>query len=182
MNFLDQKIVASAVIQPYDNDSFYNPETNNHAGYAYNGFFYIDGVAQPNLPMASWFTETPGEFRGSSRAFPTAGLILLSSTALTILDQSTPTLDPSTLPLWVQFILGDKLALTDNFNGGLNGWMPVKLTHANGIISVIYNPDPGNEVGVSPPIGSPPVIQSIMVVSFDFVRDQVYLDVSCLLI
>jgi hypothetical protein len=178
-DYLNQVIVATALIQPHDDDSFYNPTTNGHFGYAFDGNFYLDGVLQVGHPRASWATETSGPYRGDGVSFPTAGLILLSPVALTILDQSTPTLIAANLPLWMQFILSDMYALGNNFDDTLNGWTPSGLSYADGVISVIYNPDSGNIT--SPPITSPPTsppIDTTMVVTLDFVQDTVYLDVA----
>lgn len=173
-DYIDQNIVATQLIQPHDNDSFYNPgPPNNHTGYAADGFWYQDGVVQPSVPVASWFSESEGAYRGDGGHFPNAGLILLSPVALTILDQATPTLDAHALPLWMQFLLGDTLALANNFDGALNGWTPTGLTYADGVISVIYSPDSGNQVG-----GTPPAAQSTMVVTLDFSQDMVYLDIA----
>jgi hypothetical protein len=179
-DFLDQIIVASQLVQAYDDDSFYNPTTNSHSGYAADGNLYIDGtqVQSPDpIPapfatyVASWASEASGAFRGNGLAFPQAGLILLSPVALTILDQGTPTLDAAKLPLWMLFLFSDAYALTNNFNEALNGWTPSGLTYADGIVSVLYQPDSGNQT-LSPPVNT------IMVVSIDFSRDSVYLDVA----
>jgi hypothetical protein len=83
------------------------------------------------------------------------------------------------------FILGDTFALANNWGGVLNGWTPTALTYADGVISVIYSPDAGN-LAMSPPVFSPPVspplnppsTNSIMVVTFDFSQDNVYLDIA----
>jgi hypothetical protein len=176
-NFLDQPIVASRLIQPTDDDSFYTPGPNNHYGYACDGNFYLDGVLQAGHPQASWFTESPNAYRGDGAPFPTAGLILLSPVALTILDQGTPTLDATKLPLWMLFLLSDFYALGNNFDSGLNGWTPSGLAYADGVISVIYSPDSGNISPASPPI-TPPPIDTAMVVTLDFSQDTVYLDVA----
>jgi|SRR5208337_631392 len=173
-DYLNQVIVATALIQPHDDDSFYNPTTNFHFGYAADGNFYLNGVWQVGHPQASWATETTGSYRGDGASFPTAGLILLSPVALTILDQSTPTLDATKLPLWMQFLLSDMFALANNFNDALNGWTPSGLAYADGVISVIYTPDSGNQTVTSPPT----TIDTTMVVTIDFVQDTAYLDVA----
>src|SRR5271167_3049510 len=103
-DFIDQDIVASANIQPHDDDSFYNPVRNQHTGYAFDGSYYRVGVLQPGNPKASWFSEPFGTYRGSTAAFPTYGLILLSPAAMSILDQSTPVLLAGQLPLWMLFV------------------------------------------------------------------------------
>jgi hypothetical protein len=182
-DYLDQVIVATALIQPSDSDSFYNPTTNAHYGYAYDGNFYLNGVLQVGHSPASWATESPGAYRGDGIKFPTAGLILLSPVALTILDQSTPTLIAANLPLWMQFILSDTFMFGNNFDGTLNGWTPSGLAYADGVISVIYTPDTGNQPPItspptSPPITSPPIADTAMVVTIDFVQDLAYLDVA----
>jgi hypothetical protein len=191
-DFIDQDIVASVDLQPHDDDSFYNPVRNQHTGYAFDGSYYQVGVLQASAGKASWYSEPFGEFRGSTAAFPTYGLVLLSPAALSILDQSQPVLLASQLPLWMLFILADTYALANNFNGSTQGFLPSGLCYADGVISVTYSPDPGNQQTYSPsqhpvlslqPSGYPtpyPVVsaQSSMVVSIDFVQDKVYLDVA----
>lgn len=179
-DYLDQNIVASILIQPHDDDSFYSPDTLGHTGYARDGNWYADGAVDGSVPQATWYTEfltAPNQFRGSSAPFPKYGLALLSPVSLVILDESTPTADPQQLPLWMQFVLGDKYALTNNYNGSLQGFTPSGLTYADGVLSVIYVPDLGNGAPGSPPLPSDPA-QSLMVVNIDFVQDQVYLDVA----
>lgn len=180
-DYLNQPIVATALMQPYNDDSFYNPDTNSHNGYAADGNLYVNGIklVSPNpIPppfpayQASWTLESASATRGDGAVFPTAGLILLSPVALTILDQSTPTLNAASLPLWMQFIFADTYALANNFDGALNGWSPRNLAYADGVISVIYQPDYGNM------IVSPPAVDTIAVVNIDFSRDSVYLDVA----
>jgi hypothetical protein len=110
-------------------------------------------------------------------AFPAYGLVLLGRANLTILDESSPA-----LALWMTFLLGDNLLLTNNFAlnnpnfpSSLIGYTPSKLAYANGIISVTYVPDAGAEdIGLSPPMGS----ASHMVVHIDFSSDSAFLDVA----
>jgi hypothetical protein len=199
---IDQNIVASCLIQSHTDDSFYNPTFNSHTGYAYDGNYYSLGVLQQGHQQASWFTEygTSGnEFRGSQAAFPAYGLVLLSPVSLAIFNQAVAVTQASQLPLWMQFILGDtagssggSYALTDNFYGvglttpALQGFLPQSLCYADGVISVTYLPDPGNQPDnlthpiLIPPQTEPvsPSAQSSMVVSIDFVQDSVYLDVA----
>ena len=197
--YLTQSIQATCLIEPKDDDSFYNPTTLGHNGFAWDGTLYFDGVQQmtissPPTPIyASWFTESPGVYRGDLSTFPRAGLVLLSKAALTILDETT-----SALTLWMQFLLQSNFlnpntsppvvagsyALSDNFNGELNGWLPSGLAYADGVLSVVYSPDPGNWVGVvisSPPMSPPTTIYNVdsnMVINIDFTQDKVYLDVA----
>jgi hypothetical protein len=173
-DYLDQNIVASALIQPHNNDSFYNP-TLGHDGFAFNGRRYTAGREDPGPVLASWFTEPFGQFRGDSAAFPPFGLILLSPVSLVILDESIPTLDPKTLTLWMQFLLSDNFALTNNFNRALDGWTPSALSYADGVISVTYVPDEGSQIG-----GLPLATDSNMVVNIDFAQDSVFADVAVL--
>lgn len=197
-DYINQSIRATCLIEPKDDDSFYNPATLGHSGFAWDGTLYIEGVQQitiasPPTPVyASWATEASGAYRGDSSTFPQAGLVLLSRVALTILDETT-----SALKLWMQFLLQSNVldpvssppvvagsyALTDNFNGELNGWLPSGLAYADGVLSVTYSPDAGNRDGVvTSGSGSPPVtnynIDSNMVVNIDFTQDKVYLDVA----
>lgn len=160
-DYLNQSVMATELILPKDCDSFYNPQTQGHNGYAADGYYYSYGVAQ-NIPQASWFTEPPGDYRGNSQPFPSSGLVLLSKAALTILDESTPSLS-----MWAEFLLSDTYALTNNYNSTLQGYTPSSLSYANGKISVTYEPDSG-ATGA----------KSIMVVTIDFTQDKVYLDVS----
>ena len=178
-NYINQPVVATALIQLSDSDSFYFPQDNGHTGFAFNGSHYTDGVEDISPPVvASWYSEGSGPFRGSSAPFPSYGLILLGRANLTILDESTRALN-----LWMTFLLNDSLMLTDNFAlnnsnyspPSLVGYVPSGLSYANGVISVIYTPDPGAEdLTLSPPGGS----ASTMVVNIDFSEDSAYLDVA----
>lgn len=143
---IDQNIVASCLIQSYTDDSFYNPVVNQHTGYAYDGNYYSLGVLDSTHPQASWFTEFgTNSFRGDQAKFPSYGLVLLSPASLGIFDQSQAVALASDLPLWMQFVLGDNNALTNNFNASVQGFSPAGVTYADGIISVIYAPDSGNQ-------------------------------------
>jgi len=102
-------------------------------------------------------------------------LLLLGRASLTILDATT-----SELALWMIFLLRDDYLLADNFatlnpnySSNLQGFLLSGLTYANGVISVIYSPDPGAE-----DINSPPQPASNMVVNIDFTQDKAYLDVA----
>jgi hypothetical protein len=177
-NYINQPIVATALIQLSDSDSFYLPEENGHTGFAFNGVYYNAGYQGSPPQTASWYTEGAGPYRGPSAPFPSYGLILLGRANLTILDESTPALS-----LWMTFLLNDNLLLTDNYAldnpnyspPSLIGYTPSGLAYANGVISVIYSPDAGAEdIGDSPPGGS----ASTMVVNIDFSSDSAFLDVA----
>ena len=184
-DFIDQNIVASCLIEPRTDDSFYYPVPNQHTGYAFNGNYYLAGVPQVGQ-YSSWFTEAFGPYRGSTAAFPTYGLVLLTPVSLAILDESLAVLTAQQLPLWMLFLLGDNLsttpttsnALPDNYNGTIQGFLPSAVCYADGVVSVTYSPDAGNQP--SGQAGSPPAepAQSHLVVSIDFVQDRVYLDVA----
>jgi hypothetical protein len=165
-DFIDQDIVSTELINPLDMDSFYNPTTQGHTGFAADGIHYTAGVQDPGPIFASWYTEydpnTFNPYRGNQAAFPAAGLILLSKVSLTILNETE-----NTIPLWMQFLLNDEFMLANNFNQGLDGWTPNGLSYADGIVSVLYTPDAGNVTIVSP-----------MIVSIDFGQDLAYLDVA----
>lgn len=243
-DYIDQDIVSTALILPFDDDSFYNPTANVHTGFAADGTHYTAGVQDSGPVFASWYTEfnpnpnsvlvsiadiqiasnivtittsidhnfivnqsvyvtnvgaatfldqallivlsitantitavfthanysltadtgtvSPSPYRGEQQAFPNSGLILLSKVAMTLLDQTN-----RTLPLWMQFLLGDNYAMANNFNGLLNGWTPRDLSYSDGVISIIYTPDLGSVT-----------VTSTMIVSIDFVQDSVYLDVA----
>jgi hypothetical protein len=180
-NYTNQSIRATCLIEPKDNDSFYNPVSMSHTGFAWDGNYYKAGVQKPGV--ASWYAESTGAaYRGDSAAFPRAGLILLSRVSLTILDETTPALN-----MWMQFLLQSNVlspsttagsfALTNNFNGEFNGWLPSGLVYTDGVISVIYTHDYGNETGVTTD-GTSYNIDSNMVVNLDFCQDSVYLDVA----
>jgi len=190
-DYLDQNVVATALIQPFDNDSFYNPVPLGHTGYAADWRYYSNGIEESlgygldpygnspygiTRPFASWYTEfssNPSPYRDFQAAFPTVGIVLLSPTVLTILDGGTPTNNAANLALWMQFLLNDGYALTNNYDGSLQGFLPSALSYANGVISVTYTPDSGNIVG-----GSPIGANSRMVVTIDFTKDSAYLDVA----
>jgi hypothetical protein len=145
-NFIDQNIVASCLIQGHTDDSFYNPVPNSHTGYAVDGNYYALGVLQPTHAKASWFTEFgTNAFRGEQAAFPTNGIALLSPVSLVILDQTKSVAQAEQLPMWMQFLLQDNNALANNFNGAVQGFLPSGLVYADGIVSVIYTPDSGNQ-------------------------------------
>ena len=165
----NQPITATCLIQVSDSDSFYFPSQNGHTGFAANGSRYTAGAEDSPPTVASWYTETPGPYRGTSSAFPAYGLVLLGRASMAILDESTPA-----LPLWMTFLFQDGLMLADNYALGnpnyatyLIGFLPVGLSYANGVISVIYSHDPGSED-----------VTSSMVVNVDFGRDTAYLDVA----
>ncbi len=176
--YISQPIVATALIQQSNSDSFYFPEQNGHNGFAFNGSHYTNGVEDLSPPtVASWYAEGSGPYRGVTGSFPAYGLVLLGRANLTILDESSPA-----LALWMTFLLGDNLLLANNFAldnpnypSSLIGYTPSRLTYANGIISVTYVPDAGAEdIGLSPPMGS----ASNMVVHIDFTQDTAYLDIA----
>jgi hypothetical protein len=160
-DYLDQDIQATAIARVRDDDSFFNPSLG-HNGFAADGTRYTVGIQDGGPIFATWYSEAPGPFRGSTPAFPNQALILLSKAALTILDETTRSLN-----LWMQFLVADVYALTNNFDNSTNGWTPKDLTWADGVISVTYVPDKGSS-GITSP----------MVVNIDFTRDAVYLDVS----
>jgi len=166
-NFLGQSILASCLIQIRDDDSFFNPVALQHTGFAYDGNYYAAGVpgfvGSPPVSQASWFLEGVSTFRGATGPFPTAGLVLLSPAALSIFeDSSVP------LTLWMGFLLGDGLALSDNYTYGATtvGYTPSAVQYANGIVTVTMTPDPGSSN------------QSILAVNIDFIQDTAYLDSS----
>jgi hypothetical protein len=205
-NYLTQNIVATCLIQAYNNDSFYLPTTNNHTGFAADGTYYLNGVQQfapgsPPTPIyASWYKEFsnptasgPQPDRDDQATFPTYGLILLSPVAMTILDQSTPVPQADELKMWMTFGMADQYMMSNNYVAflptpglAIQGFTPSGLSYADGIISIIYTPDAGNQAPAliegSPPAPGIPVSgdssQSHMVVSIDFAQDLAYLDVA----
>jgi hypothetical protein len=152
-DFIDQNIVSSCLIQSYTDDSFYNPVVNQHTGFAFDGSYYSLGVLQSTHAKASWYTEFgTNPFRGEQAAFPTFGLALLSPVSLVILDQSKAVAVASSLPLWMQFILGDNNALANNFDSSVQGFLPSRVIYADGIVSVTYTPDAGNQLYSHPTV------------------------------
>jgi hypothetical protein len=146
-NFIDQNIVSSCLIQSHTDDSFYNPVVNQHTGFAFDGGYYSLGVLDTTHAKASWYTEFgSNSFRGEQAPFPTYGIALLSPVSLVILDQTTAVQHAEQLPLWMQFVLGDNNALANNFDGSVQGFLPNKVVYADGIISVTYSPDAGNQL------------------------------------
>jgi hypothetical protein len=146
-NFIDQNIVSSCLIQAHTDDSFYNPVVNSHTGYAFDGSYYSLGVVDNSHIKASWFTEFgTNPFRGSQASFPQFGVALLSPFSLVILNQGTAVSHAEDLPLWIQFLLGDNNALANNFDGSVQGFTPSAVCYADGIISVTYVPDSGNQL------------------------------------
>jgi hypothetical protein len=172
-DYIDQSIVSTCLIEPKDIDSFYNPVLQGHTGFAWDGQLYSAGVLQGSPPQAaSWFSEAPGAYRGELATFPQTGLVLLSKVALTIIDGST-----TALKMWMQFLIQDQFGLPDNWNGELNGFAPSGLVYADGVLSVTYTPDAGNETGVAlDQTGYN--INSNMVVNIDFTQDKIFLDVA----
>jgi hypothetical protein len=150
-NFIDQNIVSSCLIQAYTDDSFYNPVLNQHTGYAFDGNYYSLGVLDVAHVKASWFTEFgTNPFRGEQAQFPSFGVALLSPVSLVILDQTKSVARAEDLPLWMQFILGDNNALGNNFDQSVQGFLPSGVLYADGILSVIYTPDAGNQQYLNP--------------------------------
>lgn len=143
--------VSSCLISPRDNDPFFNPVSMGHTGFAANGMMYNTGVPHP--VVASWFSEEPSSTRGSNPTFPSIGLALLSKTDFTIYDESD-----RHLPLWMRFVLADNFLLTNNFDG-LHGFTPSEVSYAQGVISLLFTPDPGL------------VLQTNLVITIDFSRD-----------
>lgn len=171
-DYLNQSIVSSLLIVPKDNDSFFNPVSLGLTGYGFDGQLYDGGVLAiaPFGPFqnlqASWFLEAQSAYRGPLPTFPKGALVLLSKTALTILDETNSVTTAGALPLWMEFLLNDLYALTDNFDNTLIGFTPAGLSYAGGILVVTYIPDAGS------------TIQSAMAVNVDFTGDGVYLDVA----
>src|ERR1700674_2827947 len=134
-DFIDQNIVASTLIQPHDDDSFYNPMRNQHTGFASDGNHYTLGVLDgPTSPWvanggnlkATWWSEAQAgnPYRDDQQNFPTYGLVLLSPVSLVILDQAIAVSVATALPLWMQFLLADNNALAMNFDGAIQGFTP----------------------------------------------------------
>ena len=146
--------VSSCLISPRDNDSFYNPISMGHTGFAYDGTHYNVGIQQYPVVYASWYTEGSSPNRGTTSTFPSIGIALLSQVDLTIYDESN-----TNLPLWMRFILADSYLLANNFDG-LHGFTPNKVSYAEGVISVVCDSDPGLE------------LQTTLVINIDFSQDS----------
>lgn len=154
-DFIDQNIVSSCLIQSHTDDSFYNPVVNSHTGYAFDGSWYTLGVVDHSHIKASWFVEFgTNSFRGNQAAFPSFGLALLSPVSLVILNQTVSVARAQDLPMWMQFLLGDNNALANNFDGSVQGFTPTTVCYADGIISVTYTPDSGNQPYLNPSLSA----------------------------
>jgi hypothetical protein len=70
---------------------------------------------------------------------------------------------------------GEHLCARAGFNAALNGWHPSGLAYADGVLSIVYSPDTGNQVGA---YGSSYSLTSNLIVNMDFAQDKVYLDVA----
>jgi hypothetical protein len=154
-NFINQNVLTTKAINARNNDPFFHPESLGLTGFAYDGFYYNLGV--PSSTQASWFTEGPGLFRGTSSEFPQSSVVILSDVALNIVSQT------QTLDLWMTFLIQNNYALPNNYSYTSQGFKPASLEYASGRIVVNYNPDPGSQ--------SP----SAMSVTLDFVNDSSYL-------
>src|SRR5271157_605277 len=158
-DYINQSIQSSLLIVPKDNDPFFFPVQLGLTGFAFDGFLYDGGVKTGT--QASWATEGQGTYRGILQSFPQGALVLLSVVSLTILDETSQNLD-----LWMQFILQDAQALTNNYlsadvPNNLIGFTPTSLSYAAGVLTVLYIPDAGSTV------------QSTLAVNMDFVQDAV---------
>jgi hypothetical protein len=152
-------IINSLLIFEKDFDSFFAPATYEHTGYANDGFWYNQGFVNTGR-VASWSSETPGSFRGENPSFPSSVLAVLGASSLILFD-----ITENTPALWLTSLLGDSLALASNINQQVGvGYTPSDLSWANGLLSVNYVPDPGAS------------LKTTITVTFDFTRDQVYLD------
>jgi hypothetical protein len=159
-DYLDQSLSASLLILPYDNDGFFSPGIGL-TGFAFDGTHYTNGIQDAGPVFASWYVEAPGPYRSTTKAFPSQAIVILSQVALTIMDGTI-----NFPPLWMQFILQDSAGLANNFSNQLIGFTPKFLTYSNGVLSVIAPPDAGS------------TIQSNMILTFDFVADQIFLYVA----
>lgn len=56
-DYIDQEIQSTALIRPLDSDSFYNPVTQAHTGFAADGTRYSAGVQDFGPVYASWYLE-----------------------------------------------------------------------------------------------------------------------------
>jgi hypothetical protein len=157
-NYLGQSAIYSELITPLDIDSFFNPVTNNHTGFAHDGFYYAAGVVNTSQ-VSSWFTETPSGTRGLSAAFPAQALVLVNRASLVILDATNPALN-----LWMLFYLEDTFGFPNNFLNGTNSVTPSDITWANGVLTITSPADAGATV------------QAPNMLTIDFTRDQIYID------
>ncbi len=140
-DFLHQPVLATHLVSALPNDGFLFPESNNFSGYAFDGYSYSNGVK--GVSQASWATETLGtDYRGSVIAFPAQALLILTRACLAVVDGSTASLTP-----WMVFLLGDELALPNNYTNGSStlGYTPAKVSYTmGGLISIDYQADLGS--------------------------------------
>ena len=156
--FMTQAVLSSVLCFQRDADSFFSPETLQHTGFAFDGSYYVNGVATPGR-IASWYSEQESITRGPLQTFPTQALVLVDRASLSILDAST-----ADLTLWMIFYLADGRAFTNNIQGGPEGYLPGSVSWSNGLLSVVFQPDPGSTA------------QAPVVITIDFTQDQVYAD------
>ena len=149
----DSSILASCTIQSNSIDSFFNPSSFNLNGYGYDGNYYFNGVINSSIPQATWFTEAIDTYRGREAAFPAQGIILVTSSGLSILDTS--------LNVWMVVVSGIIEAMVQSSSGGLDltsTLIPNNVDYGNGVITLSYTPS--------------------VVLYLDFVRDRAYADTS----
>ena len=68
------------------NDSFHNPDSMDHTGYAYDGLYYVSGKLLPGAAQASWFTEGSSSLRGNIAPFPASGYLIGSTNKWGIIE------------------------------------------------------------------------------------------------
>lgn len=101
------EVLASCNIRSVVNDLFFNP-TQGLTGFAFNGFYYTDGVA--TTQQASWASEGSGVYRGATIEFPASAMVLATEGGLTIFDQTT-----NSFSVWMSFIQANFYAMLDNY-------------------------------------------------------------------
>lgn len=95
-------IYCDATLDPWN-----TPTLNNFTGYGRDGYKYTNGVQDAGPVSAPWRTEAAGQNRSSRGDFPVKSLIVVTQRELVIFDLDTFTGTPTTLKVWMRFVLGN---------------------------------------------------------------------------
>jgi hypothetical protein len=121
---------------PYDTtgEAWANPTTTGFTGYARNGYRYTNGVQDAGPVSAPWRTEASGSNRSSRGDFPVRALIVATRLELVIFDMDSFNGTPSTLRMWMRFLLGNSSSDFYALGRGLDTIRSVSM--ANGLLAV----------------------------------------------
>ena len=116
------------------NDPWNSPTVGGFSGYARNGYRYTGGVQDPGPISAPWRTEASGANRSSRPDFPVKSLLVITERELVIFDLDTFIGTPSTLRVWMRFLLGNDAS---NFYAlGRGSWSLQSVAMSNGVLIV----------------------------------------------